>query len=148
MNSESNDGSNLWHVLASGPHRWASSVVCCSSYLSLFFSDRPFVWSAELRALLKRVNEAALVRPSSCNYNRETALHVAVLSKAPWELIRFLCEKCRCPDIREAKNDKGETAFNYANRTKVSFVVCSFFFVFLMGVQASPELCEYLMVRK
>jgi hypothetical protein len=88
------------------------------------------------------------VRPSTINHNKETALHVAVLSRAPFELIKFLCEKCKCPDIREAKNDKGESAFNYANRTKASPSKKTVVFFSCVCVKASAEVCEYLMVRK
>jgi hypothetical protein len=102
VNQEANDHSNIWHTLAAGPHNDQKEV--------------SFVWTSELRTLLKRINDTAITRPTALNQNKETALHVAVLGRAPMELIRFLCEKCKCPEIREAKNDKGETALNYGTR--------------------------------
>ena len=102
VNQVTHDGSTIWHLLAAGPHEREESV--------------PFVWTNELRALLKKINDQALARPSSANEFKETALHVAVLHKAPFEFIRFLCE--RTTGLIEAKNASGETAFDYAKRIK------------------------------
>ena len=104
VNQVTHDWSTIWHILAAGPHETAFTV--------------PFVWSNELRALLKKLQDQALARPSSINEFKETALHVAVLSHAPVELIRFLSDKT--PGLLELKNASGETAFDYAKRIGAS----------------------------
>jgi hypothetical protein len=100
VNQETHDQTNIWHILAAGPQGLETV--------------NSFTWNPDLRILMRKLSEIAITRPSSGNLFKETALHVAVLSKAPFELIRFLCEKN--PGLLECKNASGETACRYASR--------------------------------
>ncbi len=109
VNQETHDNSCVWHVLAAGPQG----------------TDVAFEWTNELRALMKRLADVAIVRPSSTNSFKETALHVAVrggarvksrisllsqvLSHAPVKLVHFLVHKCGASELLEMRNASGET---------------------------------------